>query len=509
MKKFLFLLLLLSQFLSVHAQDGILDPSFDLDGIVSTDIANSEDVGRSVVVQADGKVIVAGNTTDSLNHFCLVRYHTDGAVDSSFGTNGIVITRFPPAGSIIYGLALQSDGKILAGGSATPGFALARYHTDGSLDNSFGTSGIVTTSIQGNPAVAQSIAIQADGKIVLGGFSNNFLVDGSSCVVVRYNTDGSLDQTFSNGGIAITDIIPGSGLNAVDQIRDLKVQPDGKIVSAGFAADKIALIRHNSDGSLDQSFGSGGIIAHNTTGVIDAVAIQNNGSITVAGFQNNPYSDFMLVRFDNSGNLDSTFGTSGVVISPLGPKQDGAAALLFQADQKMLAGGLIFKDSINQFVLARYNTNGTLDPTFGTNGFVTTQADSASSAVTSLALQSDGNIIAAGYGYRNGVSNFTLARYTSGTVAIQEPSPFLSKFSVYPNPMMETVTIEYVLKMSGKVDFEIMNSNGQRIGDGLVGGYREKGENSESFHVGHLSSGLYFVSISTLEGKQTFKLIKE
>jgi uncharacterized delta-60 repeat protein len=509
MKNSLLLFLLLGQFFFLNGQDGILDPSFDFDGIASTDINSSEDVARSVVVQADGKIIAAGYTTDSLNHFCLVRYHTDGAVDSSFGINGIVITRFPPAGSIIYGLALQSNGKIVAGGSATAGFALARYHTDGSLDSSFGNSGTVMTSIQGYPAVAKAIAIQPDGKVVLGGFANNYLIDGSAFVVIRYNADGSLDPTFGNGGIAITDIIPGSGLSAVDQIHALTLQTDGKIVAVGFAANNIALVRYNPDGSLDQSFGSGGIFANSIQGVVEGVAIRNDGKIVAAGFQANGYSDFMLVRFDSSGNPDNSFGTGGVVISPLGPKQDGASALLLQPDQKMLVGGVIFKDSMNQFVLARYNTNGNLDPTFGTNGFVTVQADSASSALTSMAFQPDGRILAAGYGYRNGSSNFTLARFTSGIVAIDEPVHLQSKISIYPNPTTETATIEYVLKVPGDISVEILSSNGQRIGDVLASGYRERGENRESFSLSGLSRGLYFVSISTAEGKRTFKLIKE
>ena len=199
------------------------DTSFSSDGKVTTDLGFiAIDIGRSVALQSNGKIIVAG---DSNGDFALVRYNTDGSLDTSFSTDGKVTTGFGLLTiDIGYSLAIQADGKILVAGTDGTDFALARYNSDGSLDTSFSSDGKVTTDL-GFIAVdiGYSIAVQADGKIVVAGVSNG------DFALVRYNSDGSLDTSFSSDGKVTTDF----GLLTIDTIYSLVVQADGKILVAG------------------------------------------------------------------------------------------------------------------------------------------------------------------------------------------------------------------------------------------------------------------------------------
>jgi uncharacterized delta-60 repeat protein len=279
-------------------------------------------------------------------------------------------------------------------------FALARYESSGALDTSFGTGGKVTTDFDGyewNPTVA----IQSDGKIVIaggGGWADDF-------ALARYEVSGTLDTTFGTGGKVET-----SFGNSAETARGVAIQSDGKIVVAGetvpyFGGDHdFALARCNTNGSLDTGFGTGGILTTSFTSNNDygeAVAIQSDGKIVVAGAANATGNEiFALARYDVDGNLDTTFGTDGRVTTGFANGSWGEDVTI-QSDGKIIvAGGDIY------FTLARYEVNGTLDTSFGIGGKVTTDFGSFDSA-QAIALQSDGKIVAAG----EGANNFAVARY--------------------------------------------------------------------------------------------------
>jgi uncharacterized delta-60 repeat protein len=365
---------------------GSLDPSFGAGGKVTGPSSWLTGAG-AVALQPDGKIVAAGKDYDGSNfHFTLARYKASGSLDKSFGSGGTVTTAFglPIAGASA--VALQADGKIVAAGQlengAQAGFVLARFDAGGSLDSTFGTNGRVTTALAGSGpgGVTSALAIQPDGRIVVAGsYAGGF-------ALARYDPDGSLDASFGTGGIVTTPISGlGSGAAAV------ALQPDGKIVAAGSGNTigqynpSFVLIRYDTDGSLDTTFGTNGIAS---TAFIDpttcdscgdeahAVALQPDGKIVAAGdtCQGRGTCEFALARYNGDGSPDTGFGSDGKVTTGFGPPGGGdhARAVALQADGKMVAVGSarLGKPSHAKFALARYNPDGSLDTSFGQAGKV-------------------------------------------------------------------------------------------------------------------------------------------
>jgi uncharacterized delta-60 repeat protein len=238
---------------------GSLDPSFSGDGKVVTPFPNGRDNAEDVAVQADGKVVVAGS---SGSDFALARYNTDGSLDATFGTGGRVHTNFPlDRGGFASALVIQPDGKIVLAGEATDatqsfssGFALARYNSDGSLDTSFDSDGLVVTSFPGGSAFAEDLLLQPDGKLVAAGTRRDNTTFQAVFALARYNTDGSLDTSFDSDGRATIDI---AGTTA-EEARGVAVQADGRIVVVGNGNSVFAVARVNSNGSPDNAFDTDG-----------------------------------------------------------------------------------------------------------------------------------------------------------------------------------------------------------------------------------------------------------
>ncbi len=387
--------------LTVSPAAGSLCLDFGSNGLVTTDFTGS-DLANAVVLQSDGKIIAVGQA--SFIAFALARYNSDGSLDSTFGTGGLVTTDFGGT-DIAEAAILQPDGKIIAVGRASNDFALARYTSDGSLDSTFGTGGLVTTDLGGTD-IAEAVALQPDGKIIAVGRA------GNDFALVRYTSDGSLDSTFGTGGIVTTDFGGGT-----DIANAAVLQPDGKIIAVGMSGSDFALARYNSNGSLDSAFGTGGLVTTDFGGADSAngVALQPDGKIIAVGRAS---SDFALARYNSDGSLDSTFGTGGLVTTEFGGT-DFANGVALQPDGKIIAVGRTGSGINTDFGLARYDSDGSLDTTFGAGGLVTTSfgatgLESANAAV----LQPDGKLIAAGQASIGGSSVFALACYETGIMPI-------------------------------------------------------------------------------------------
>lgn len=441
---------------------GDLDASFGTAGIVRT---NPSDPGpfpdsdaNAVVIQADGKIVAAGLATDfsDLDAFGLARYLDDGSLDLSFAGDGTVLTQVgDPAAlfqsSEVQGIAIQSDGKLVAAGRATvltggasnAGFALARYNTDGSLDATFDLDGILRLQIglpSGGPSAssgANGIAIQDDGKIVAVGNASDANGDGEFALV-RFNADGSLDASFDGDGIVRTQPSDSAAQMPRASAIALAIQADGKIVAAGEADDAngnsvIALVRYNPDGSLDTAFGSNGIVrtqasdpaAASQRSLARAVKIQGDGKVVVAGIAVDATNQtaFAVARYDSLGSLDGSFDGDGIALTqaadpaPMFPSSS-AQGLSIQANGKIVVGGgATGASGSGVFALVRYNTDGSVDTSFGVNGIVRTDtSDPAAvfptSGLLGLVIQADGKIIGAGEARdANDDDNFALARY--------------------------------------------------------------------------------------------------
>ncbi|WP_399093268.1 hypothetical protein ACGH2B_23385 [Streptomyces sp. BBFR2] len=338
-----------------------------------------------------------------------------GDLDPSFGTGGKVSIDFG-AVSIANAVALQSDAKLVLAGrvgdASTGDFGVARLNRNGSLDTTFGTGGKVTLSLSAAEDVARAVAIQSDGKIVVGGFAGSEAA--GNIAVVRFNPDGTLDAGFGSGGVAIYDISGPTG----DAIRGMVLQPDGKILGVGAAGANAGLIRLNPDGSLDTTFAGGAgkeAVSLGNAGHLFALSLLSTGAFLVAGFDSTALTqdDFLLARFNADGSLDSTFGSSGLVRTDFNGLNDLAFAMTVQSDGKIVLGG--DTDSTDPVGISgdvkagwtRYDSAGTLDSAFGTAGKTQINPTVLCDGVRGLVLQSDGKIVAGGFiGETTGLASF-------------------------------------------------------------------------------------------------------
>ena len=393
-----------------------LDLSFGPDGRQTTDLSMLDDVGHDVAIQDDRKIVVVGESSRTnaplFKDFGVVRYNVDGTLDTSFRSNGKVITSFGSGSNIAFAVAIQADDKIIAAGLCSAGgFGLARYNTDGSLDTTFNADGRVCRNevgSNGNPdEEAYAVAIQADGKIVLAG------TNGAHVVVLRFSPDGGTDSTFGTGGIVRT--------TDADVAYSVAIQGDGKIVVAGYkdtgGAKDLAVLRYNSNGDLDTSFDTDGIVTTDlgaTDELAKGVVIQADGKIVVAGYTDNGQDDdFAVVRYNTDGSLDTSFDSDGIVTTDFDATFDQANDIaLSQIEQKIVVAGT----SRSHFAMVRYNTDGSLDTSFDFNGRFTGGSGAANAlaiepAIDVLPTPVPGKIVLAGHSATGFGHDFTVERY--------------------------------------------------------------------------------------------------
>jgi uncharacterized delta-60 repeat protein len=373
---------------SFSAAPGDLDPTFSGDG----KLTDWSGWAYEIAIQPDGKIVAAGLNPPfswgfpTPNHnFLVARYNSDGSPDGTFGggTGRVVIDSGSP--DYVTGIAIQGDGKILLTGRfSNLGQVIVRLNANGSRDTTFGSNGVVriTNCAPGLPA------IQPDGKIVV----SHFYVG-----VCRYNPDGSPDTSFGVGGFVTTNI--SEQPYEYQYAFSMMLQPDGKIVLAGGIDQEdsnpprhTVLIRYNQNGSLDTSFGGTGIVRTRPTddfGLPRKVLLQPDGKIVAAG-------ELYIVRYNTDGSLDSTFGSGGIASNPPFPYGLSDAAL--QTDGKILVSGTAGIPYTNwDFALARYNTNGSLDTTFGgVDGIITFDFNNSNDIASAITLDSQGRAVVAG-----------------------------------------------------------------------------------------------------------------
>jgi uncharacterized delta-60 repeat protein len=396
--------------LPINRSPGALDTCFSGDGKQTTGWASTTyEKASAIAVQSDGKIVVGGTMGDVGDAFALARYNTDGSLDTGFSPryrDGKIKTLF---GSNVYlnDLAIQSDGKIVAvgwtAGSANFDLALARYNVDGGLDTTFDTDGKLTANLSGNlDDFGNAVAIQTDGKILVAGQVGNFNSANADFSLVRYNADGTLDATFDLDGQVTTDL--GSGNETATAI---KVQTDGKIVVGGVSNTQFALARYNTDGSLDTTFDADGkVVIAFGWGYTVGLALQTDGKIVVAGKVLNASGDedFAVARLNADGSLDTTFDTDGMAQTDFASSLDAAYSVNVQSDGKIVLSGTSNQSGTTDFALVRYNTDGSLDTTFDTDGKVVTNVltdsfGSSNDIAYDSAIQTNGRIVSVGCAY--------------------------------------------------------------------------------------------------------------
>ena len=409
------------------AAAGELDVSFGAGGGLSTDFGGSYDWAYATAVQPDGKIVAAGVSNGAGTYdFALTRHQADGSVDPSFGQGGKVTTDFATSFDWAYALVLQPDGKIVVGGvtdaSGSRDFALARYHRDGSLDSAFGEGGRVVANLRPlSTDTIYGLALQPDGKILAGGtaFPDTVVLrSNGDFILARYLPDGAPDAGFGVAGAVTTDF----GGESWDDARALALQPDGRVVLGGstnsgngrgvlFGADQLGLARYTPEGMLDGTFGDGGTVTVDGGSMVEAIralALRRDGTIVAAGFVDGEHrGDMLLARFTHSGGLDPTFGTGGLTVTDFGSRSERLEGVALQPDGWIVAAGQVATGHHADFAVARYDPEGRLDPSFGQGGLATIDFGGREDRTHALALQPDGGIVAVG----QSETNFAVARF--------------------------------------------------------------------------------------------------
>jgi uncharacterized delta-60 repeat protein len=365
--------------------------------------------GMGVAVQSDGKIVTVANISGG---FSLIRYNTEGSLDASFGNGGSVLSA---NGLGSQALILQPDGKILvAGTSNSPTkIALVRYNSDGSIDTSFGGGVMVTTQILPGPCGATSAAIQPDGKIVVAGIAFDKFTPYFA--LVRYNPNGSIDTSFDGDGKVTIRTLSAFG-------SSVAVQPDGKIVAAGGSnssggpTDIFALTRYNPNGSIDTTFDGDGVV---TTPMLEggshvySIVLLPDGRIVAGGWTGGTLPDrifdFAVARYNADGSLDLTFDGDGKATTPVLSEDDYLYQILVQPDGKIVAAGYAQNGTNADMALVRYNTDGSLDSDYGSGGKAVIDLG-ASETIYGAALDDMGKAIIVGGG---GANRVLIARITA------------------------------------------------------------------------------------------------
>jgi uncharacterized delta-60 repeat protein len=397
----------------VHAAAGSLDPTFGRGGKVVTNFGHST-IPADAVLQTDGKIVIAAgfdNTPMATEAFGVVRYNTNGTLDTSFGSRGRTIIAFTNFINAPSAMALQPDGKIVEVGTASSAdgtlseFAVARFNTNGTLDSSFGVGGMVTTNFVGvmlggvsNPATA--VILQSDGKIIVAGEASESAEQPHFTALARYLSNGSLDTSFGNGGMVSVTAIGAPGALALGALGDL------------FAVSLTSIVEFSPTGALDSSVTPETIVTTSSTG---ATAFQANGQFVVAGAGGSRHHiEVQASRFNLDGTADPTFVSPAFDFgTPISNTTNFVQGIAFQANGQILLGGG-FTTGLNGdvFGLARLNSGGSLDATFANSGKLTTTFMNGDQIVAVL-LQSDGKIVAVGQtiNRRTGIAPLALARY--------------------------------------------------------------------------------------------------
>ncbi|HEY6544886.1 MAG TPA: Calx-beta domain-containing protein [Dokdonella sp.] len=394
----------------------MLDASFDGDGKATIEAFGGD--RSAMALQPDGKIVMVGGT---FADFTLARFNFDGSPDEGFGDHGKVVTDMVPGvQEQALAVAIQLDNKIVVAGYTRPDFelvfALARYNSDGSLDDGFGAGGRVVGGVEG---IAYAVAIQPDGRIVAGGRVETGSSFDGDVQLARFAQDGSPDGSFGVGGsIAVpTDIVGDK-----DAAANIVLLPGGGIVVSGGsivggATDPTGLARYLADGSLDAAFGSGGkVILDQRVG--EGMALQGDGKLVLVGSVETATppattTRFAVMRLEADGDVDATFGEQGLVTTALSERSDIALAVALQGDGGIVVAGASSRQVNPDFAATRYFADGTLDEAFGTDGVLEVDFFGFEDAAESVAIQYDGRIVLGGLA-RDDVDGFGAARLWPG-----------------------------------------------------------------------------------------------
>ena len=462
---------------SLFGQDGTLDTSFGNNGTVSFPVGN-DDSRIFAITKAGDKLVTAGFfNVGGTEQFTLFQFNLDGSVDTNFGSTGMAVPTQGPGNGRATCIAVQNDGKIVAGGWSRYGnkdqYFLFRVLADGTMDQSFGAAGVVTGNFSGSSFAEDEInalRILSDGKIVVAGRSYNGSND--DVFVACFNEDGSLNASFgTDNGYSIIDF----GVNPPYELAEaLEVDNQGNIfvggsIDTGFnTEDAFFVLKMNSQGVIDNAFGDNGKVVKDLGDSVVAglndIDIDAQGRIVTAGGAFNTSeadNNFFLTRYLSNGTIDNSFGTDGVTILERG---DNESVL----DVKVLANGDIIAAGStggfgSQFAMVRLTDSGNQDLTFGNNGWALTMIESTFNGIESIVVDGD-CIYAGGFGRGADIYNMAMAKYKNEGMSssVEGISVADDLLNIYPNPIIENFSIEFELIQNTTINIQMIDASGKR-----------------------------------------------
>lgn len=498
------------------AQNVTLDTSFGVGGITVIPISQTNENILGLEYQSDGKIVCLTSFTNQNNsNIVLTRYSSEGILDSSFGIAGYVSTDinydFP-----INSIKIQNDDKILVSGRNTDNnnqISVFRYDKDGIIDTSFGNFGVSNSF---DNFYECSIDIQNDLKIVLAGSCFN---NGSDFGISRLNSDGSIDQSFGNLG-KINYNIGGNLLNTDDRVCSVKVLLDDKIVISGYSfatsnTIDFAMVKLNTDGTLDTSFGNEGIVVDDYGGSEYFVCLNSdsNNNLYVGGISGfNSSSGVAIGKYNANGVLDATFGNQGKVITNSTEGTNFSISdFSISDDGKITCVGYDYNQStqLSDMLLLKYSNSGILDVSFDSDGVYIKDFNNLSDGLSTLKLKTDGKILCGG-SINFGTSSNSDSALVQFNVTNLSTSLFSKpQFSVSPNPFTTSINLTFSLSKNEILTIDLVDANGRLI---------QNLSNEKSFSSGNnslyldlpetLSKGIYFLKINDGFENNTIKIIK-
>jgi uncharacterized delta-60 repeat protein len=421
---------------------GDLDPTFSDDGMVTTDVHGDEppdrsDVASAVGIDSKGRIVVAGGSLDDLasaggtNDFAIARYLADGSLDTSFAGDGTRTIKMSEGADFVTDLAIDDQDRIVFAGYARVGarrnfdFALARLLEDGTLDHAFGSRGRVRTNFGSTSDRAHAVSLDSQGRIVLVGETDSGEPnDFNDFAVARYEPDGDLDPTFDGDGKVVTDIDEADMANAVAIDRRDRIVAAGQSFNQVTFTD-IVVARYQVDGNLDSGFAGDGVAIadiDNSGEIASDVALASGGKIVVTGetTAGEAPNNFSLARFDSGGDLDTTFGQSGTVVTDVRQTDDRSFGIDIDGDGRIVvAGGCEEPDDqfgSRDFCVVRYDATGSPDSAFGSGGIVVTAFSPDDDAAFDVVVDAADRVVAAGFSDEFNL-DFAVARYLGESVA--------------------------------------------------------------------------------------------
>lgn len=491
-------------------QPGDLDESFGTDGFITIDVENQGLFDRvtQISLQSDGKIVFCGtvrNASGTQSDVLIGRIDTDGNLDAGFGTQGTSVIDLGGDSESLVGVTVEPDGKILAFGTSDQSgvyeHVLLRFAVGGNLDTGFGDNGTIFNSPIVTGSTLTSFAIDNEGNYVVTGTGNGDLL------MVKHLPTGFPDNTFGTSGMVLHD------LAAIDEVATrCVVQSDGKMIVAGSqvqSTEDALVARLLADGTLDQSFNVTGWRNLSLSEWIDRIvdiALLPDGKLLVVGNVSEAIGadyEIFALRLMPDGSYDNSFGTSGIARYDVGTGSDFANVVVLQPDGKYIIGGGFNNNSTTaneDFGLLRINENGSLDPTFGSNGIVTTEIGSSYERIVDMILQEDGKLIVVGTARVGSSEDIAIARYHTGlNISVPEVEPE-QQLQVFPNPATDVLTVR---SESNLKHLELLDALGRSVLS------RTASASQLQLDISDLPTGIYLLRAT--DGQRVFseQVVKE